>query len=252
MMPAALDVELDEGRRWVQADAATRRCFLWAENADPAVYDSGDTDNLAYEWRVAQHPRVTLLSLPNATDYMMAAAAGRLGASYPGARAWHYLPLAGSTETAISANRTADQTATMADRRMLYTERYFGPTSDLLLLSPGPNIPSGQFVFQRWAEDHLWYTARATIDAAMKANAGVNLNDAGLQTLCDTLGADLVQLFNAGVIDSDYTVTYVPLDQVPAGELAVGDFKTTGAIIVSATVTPKLRKLRVTAYLAVV
>lgn len=252
LMPAAVDAELDEGRRWVQADTTTRRCFLYAENADAGVYDPLDTDNLAVKWLTAAHPRVNLLSHPNATEYMAAAAAGRLGGSYPGARAWHYLPLAGSLESAVTANRTAADTATMKTRRVSYTERYFGPTSPLNLIAVGPNIPSGVFVFQRWAEDHLWYTARATCDAAMSANAGVNLNDAGLQTLVDTIAADLIPLLNAGVIDADYVVSYVPLADVPPGELAVGDYKTTGAIKIEATVTPQLRALRVTAFLAVV
>ena len=252
LMPAASDPELDEGDRWTGADRTTRRCFLFAENNDAGVYDSGDTDNLAVKWLTASRERVNLLSHPNATEHMAFAVAGRIGAAYPGSRAAHYLPLAGSLESAITANRTSDQTATMKARRMSWTERYDGPTSKLLLISVGPNVPSGVFVFQRWAEDQLWYIARALCDSAMSANPGVNLDDAGLRTLVDTISPALLEMVTEGVLAADYTVSYVPLDQVPAGELAIGDYKTTGAIVINATVTPKLRALRVTAYLAVV
>lgn len=241
LTPAALDVEIDEARRWVQADTATRRCFLFGENSDAGVYDDGDTDNLAVLWVTAKHPRVNLLSHPISTDYMQAAAVGRLGGQYPGRRAWHYLALAGSVETEITSDRSSGETATMRTRRVSYTERLYGPLSDLLLL--GGYTPSGHFIYQRWAEDQWWYVIRATIDAAMKANSGVDLDLDGLQSVVDLVSQAMIPMVTEGTLAADFIVTHNFAD-VPAGEIAVGNFATTGRILAEATITPKLRAMR--------
>lgn len=252
LLPGALDVENDEARRWAGADTATRRNFVFAESTDVGIYDSADTDNLAVDWLTAQYKRANLLSHPTSTDYRQAAMVGRVGGAFPGKRAWHYIATSGSVETTITANRTSAQTSTMRTRKVSYTERLFGPTSDLLTL--GGYTPSSNFIVQVHAEDWWWYTIRATVDAVMKGNAGVNLDAAGLQGVVDTVAQAMIPLVTNNVIANDFTVAYTPADltEVPAGELALGDFKTTGRILASATITPKLRALRVSAEFALV
>lgn len=247
LAPGALDVENDEARRWVQDDETNRRNFLFAESTDAGIYNSGDTDNLAVDWSTAEYSRVNLLSHPTATDYRQSATVGRVGGAFPGSRAWHYIATTGSTETTITANRTAAQTSTLRTRKCSYTERLYGPSSDLLTL--GGYTPSGHYVVQRHAEDWWWYTIRATIDAEMKSNAGVNLDGPGLQGVVDKVKQAMTPLVTNNVISADYTVVYEPADltTLPNSELSIGDFKTTGRILASATITPKLRALRVEA-----
>jgi hypothetical protein len=247
LTPGALDVENDEARRWVQGDIVSRRNFLFAESTDTGIYDSGDTDNLAVDWLAEEYTRVNLLSHPTATDYRQSAMVGRLGGAFPGSRAWHYLATTGSDETTVTANRTLTQTSTLRTRRVSYTERLYGPASDLLTL--GGYTPSGHYIVQRHAEDWWWYTIRATIDSVMKGSAGVNLNAEGLQGVVDAVKQAMTPLVTNSVIADDYTVAFEPSDltEVPNGELSIGDFKTTGRILASATITPKLRALRVEA-----
>jgi hypothetical protein len=248
LMPGAVDAVLDEGRRWVHADRVTRRCVLLAENADPAVYDIGDTDNLGALWSVAGYDRAYLLSHPNATDYIFAGMVGRLGGSPPGSRRWHRVVVTGSTESTITANRTTAETLTMLARGVSYTERFDGPASDLEFING--TGPASIAIYQKHTEDDLWYRARVIIDDAMKSAAGVNLTEAGLQSLADAIAAGLVPMVNAGSLAPDISVSFVPLEDVPPGEIALGDYQSTGAVVVSATITPRLKKLRVSATLA--
>ncbi len=247
LTPGALDVENDEARRWVGATTTRRRNFLFAEGTEVGFYDSTDITNIAYDWITAEYPRVNLLSHPTATDYRQSANVGRVGGAFPGSRTWHYFATTGSTETAVTSARTLTQTATMRTRRMSYTERLDGPTSDLLTL--GGYTPDGYMIYQVHAEDWFWYTINQTVDIVMKSNAGVNLDKAGLQSLCDKIAQDMMPLVNNNVIGDDFTVTYEPIDlsEVPGSELSIGDFMTTGRILASATIDPKLAKLRVEA-----
>lgn len=252
LLPGALDVEKDEARRWAGADTALRRNVVLAESTDAGIYDDGDTDNLAALWADGEYKRAALVSHPTATDYQMSAMVGRVGGAFPGSRTWHYLVTEGSTETTVTAHRTAAQTLTMRSRFCSYTERLEGPESDLLFL--GGYTSSGNFIYQVHAEDWWWYTIRAVVDRMMKGDAGINLNKAGLQSVVDAIAQAMIPLVTAGVIADDFTVAYEPTDlaQIPNAELAIGDFKTTGRILASATITPKLAALRVEAEFALV
>lgn len=243
LIPGASEAEAEESLRWVQMDTDERRCVLFAETADADAYNPNDSDNLAARWAAAKHPRAALLSHPTATDYRQSANVGRVGGAFPGSRTWHYFATEGSTETTITAARKLTDTATLRDRFCSYTERLYGPKSDLLTL--GGYVSSGHFIFQRHAEDWWWYTIRETIDRVMKGNLGVNLNDAGLQGVVDTISQAMIPLVDNGVIGDDFVVAYEPTDltQVPASQRARGDFKTTGRIIARATITPKLAAL---------
>lgn len=251
-VPGMVDAEIREALRWVQADTVSRRNFLVYDEAGVGVYDATDTDSLAYEFKVAGHTRVNGLCHPNATEYAQGMAIGRVGGGFPGRRAQHYIALSGSVETTVSANRTSGQVSTMEDRAVSWTERLFGPTSDLLLLAPAPNIPSGHYIYQRHAEDYWWYTMRAAIDGYLKRDEGVDLDAAGLQDLADFVAQQMLPLVTNNVIADDFTVTFTPLADIPAGELAIGDYKTSGKILASATITPKLRKLTVSAEFSLV
>jgi hypothetical protein len=249
--PGALEVEYKEAIRWAQADITTRRNFVFQDSTAVALYDSGDTSNIAVEYATAGHTRVNLLSHPTATDYAQAMAIGRLGGGFPGKRAWHYAELTGSLEVTVTPNRTVAQVNTLSSRFTSRSERYFGPSSPLLLLAEDPNIPSEAYIFQRHAEDWWWYTMVLAVDAMMRSNAGVDLIEAGLQGAVDGLSQAMIPLVTEGVIADDFTFTFTDLALIPAGEKARGDFKTTGRLLASATVTPKLRSLRVSAQFAV-
>jgi hypothetical protein len=252
LMPGALDVELDEGRRWAGADVVNRRNVMIGETATVGVYDGSDTTNIAVDWFNGEYKRAALLSHPTATDYMAAAWVGRVGGAFPGSRTWHFLVTEGSDETTITAARSLSQTQTMRQRFTSYTERFYSPADDLRTL--GGYVSSGNFIYQVHAEDWWWYTIRQTVDLILQSNAGVNLDKAGLQSVCDKISQDMIPLVTAGVIRDDFTVTYEPLDlsTLPPSELSIGDFKTTGRILASATITPKLAALRVEAEFALV
>lgn len=250
LLPGALDVEFDEARRWAGADITTRRNFVFAETTTAGIYDSTDTSNIAVDWLTGGYKRVNLLSHPTATEYRAAAMVGRVGGAFPGSRTWHYLATTGSVETTITANRTSSQTSTLQTRMCSYTERFYGPTSDLMTV--GGTTPSEHQIYQVHAEDWWWYTIRATVDAEMASNAGVNLDAEGLQGVVDKVAQAMIPLVTNNVIADDFTVTFTPLSEIPAGELAVGDFKTSGRILASATITPKLKKIRVSAQFALV
>ena len=250
MAPGASDLVNNEARRWVQADTTSRRTFFFGESADAGIFDPGDTDNLAVTWLAAKYTRVNLMQHVNLTDYIQASVIGRLGGSFPGSRTFHILPLSGTVTSAGISPRTVTATTALKTRLTSYTERWYGPEQDLLVLNG--RMPDGQFIFQRWAEDWAWYVLRITVTEALKANAGVNLDAAGLQGVVDLCYTALAPLVTNDVIAPDYVITHVPLAYVPPGELAIGDFKTTGAILASITITPKLAALRVSVSISLV
>jgi hypothetical protein len=134
----------------------------------------------------------------------------------------------------------------MIARRMSFIERLKGPTSPVKILH-GAVPKSSEFIYHRWAEDHWWYTINAIVDAQMKAPEGVNLTTEGLQGVVDAISTATLPFVQAGVIAPNFTVEATPIADVPAGELAIGDFATTGQILATATITPKLRQLKVRA-----
>jgi len=253
LTPGAVDLELAEALRWVQGNTTTRRNFYFAENNDVGVYDPLDTDNLAAVWKTAAHPRVNLRSHPTATDYTQPASIGRLGGAFPGSRQWHYLAISGFTETTITSARSETDTLTMRDRSISYTERLDGPTSALKFFNGVTSanttgVPA--FIYHRHAEDWIWFAAMAIIDQALASALGVNINEAGLQAVSQELEAMLAPLVNNDVIADDFTVSHVPIADIPAGEVSAGDLKTTGGWIINVNVTPKLVKANVSVYLA--
>jgi hypothetical protein len=242
---------LDEARRWVDADTTTRRGFLFAQQADVGLADSADLDNLALTWQLAGRGRSKVWTHPTPTEYMVAAMVGKVGGAFPGSRAWHYLPLVGSVENTLTPARTAGQLQTLFDRRVGYTARFYGPTSDLLMVHG--QLPEDHFVAQVHASDWWWYATTVAMDAEMKSNAGVDLDEAGLRGLAAAVEVATTPMINAGVLAANsVNITFTPIADVPPGELAIGDYQTTGRITVAGVLTPKLRSLAVRAEFAVV
>lgn len=243
LMPGAADYDLDEARRWRNADTTTRRSYILAQNSDPGVFDVLDTDNLAVQWQTISATGVTLWSHPNPVEYFVAAMVGVLGGTFPGARAWHRVVVSGIAESAVTSSRTSDETATAKDRNIAWSERFAGPTSPLEGVS-SQNMPAGNFIFQQWAADWWWYTINATVDRLQRAPAGIDMTDIDLQRVASVIKTDSAPLVNAGVL-ADVSTSFVLIEDVPEGEVAIGDYKTTGKITYSGTITPKLRALAV-------
>lgn len=244
LAPAATDADLDEARRWCGADSVGRRCHLFGENSDPGVFDVLDTDNLAVQWVTGAYPRASLFSHPLATEYFAAGMIGRVGGGFPGQRAWHKLTVSGLLENVVTPDRSSDGTATARARRVMYSERFFGPESSLQGVS-SENIAGGNFIYQRWAVDWWWFTIRAAVEEILTSNEGVDLTDEGLQKVATLVTERSLPLINAGVLAPGPTVTFVPVADIPPGEAAIGDYKTTGLITYTGVITPKLRALRV-------
>jgi hypothetical protein len=243
LMPGAADYDLDEARRWRNADTTTRRSYILAQNSDAGVFDVLDTDNLAVQWQTISATGVTLWSHPNPVEYFAAAMVGVLGGTFPGARAWHRVVVSGIAESAVTSSRTSDETATAKARNIAWSERLDGPTSPLEGVS-SQNMPAGNFIFQQWAADWWWYTINATVDRLQRAPAGIDMTDIDLQRVASVIKTDSAPLVNAGVL-ADVSTSFVLIDGVPEGEVAIGDYKTTGKITYSGTITPKLRALAV-------
>ena len=242
---------LDEARRWVDADTTTRRGFLFAQQVDVGLADSVDTDNLALTWQLAKRARSKVWTHPTPTEYMVAAMIGKVGGAFPGSRAWHYLPLSGSVESTLTPARTAGQLQTLFDRRVGYTARFYGPTSELTIHHG--QLPDDHFVAQVHAADWWWFATTVAMDAEMKSNAGADLDEAGLRGLATAVEVATTPMINARVLAaSSVSVTFTPIVDIPPGELAIGDYQTTGRITVSGVLTPKLRSLAVRAEFAVV
>lgn len=237
--------------RWCEASAglnSARRnvCLLQTNDADILA---GTEPNFASVLVGLGYTRSFPVLHANLTDKMTAAYFGRYGAQPPGSKAWHFGRLGGSSET-TNLVYSITQVENAKAQRVAIVERD-GPSVSLPLRINWGMGAGEFFLVQKQAEDAWWYECGVAM--VRELEQGLNLDDEGIGTL--VAAVDQVNLsFGTGetpVLDLDQTTTTpVPLSSVPAAEQELGDYKTTGGIIVSTVLTPKLRSLRVSATFA--
>ena len=236
-----------ECARWAEASAvanSTRRNVTTLQTDDADIQDAVEP-NFASTLVLLARTRSFPLRHANAVDKMSAAWFGRYGGQAPGSFAWHFGEQAGTTETTdiIYTQTNGDN---FAAQRTAWVERD-GPAASAALrtyaLGPGAG---GFFKVQKQAEDFWWLQTNAAIIAAVAG--GLNMDPEGIAALVAEVERVNQILGATNVIDLDQTVvTPVPLENVPAAERAVGDYQTTGGILVETLLIPKLRAVRVSA-----
>ena len=238
-----------EWSRWAEGTQATTskyRCVC-----DPQLVDSDIKDavepNTASILVALNRKRTFPVVHVNTSDRMTGARAGRYaGYQPPGVKGWHFGELGGTSLT-TTIIYTVDEGENLKAAQVGWIERDVPDSPVRTVWNQG----SGDFfVEQVAAEDYWWLSTKAAIEA--KLDSGFNLDAQGIAELVAAINAINLELAAAGILDiTRTTVTPVPLADVPAAELAVGQYTTpNGGIEVSTVLIPKGRSISVSAVFA--
>ncbi len=248
--PAEAEGTLLEVSRWCQAGESwpTRRrnvCILPTMDADILTSTEPNfADTLIGLNRTCSFA----LYHVNTSDKMNGSWSGRYIKMFPGSKAWHYGRVNGTSLTS-TINFDHDEGEALVDARCSWVERDGSSTTDFVYIFGG--VGAGGFTLAQKMAEHAWWLR---CDEAMKTvqQAGLDLDEIGLAQIKSAILIASQPFIDAGVLDeSSIVITPVPLASVPAAELAVGDYLTTGGVNVSGVITPKLHALRVSSVFAV-
>lgn len=252
--PGTADGIVLEASRWAelsQVKGTTRRNICQPQSSESGIPDIGDLDNLALTLLVLGRKRTFLEYHVSNSDFMTAAVFGLYGGQQPGSRAWHLRPISGTTLTTTIGPSvfTLEINQVLRDRAVSWIERYGPSAADPVVHAWGQG--SDLFFFEQiQAEDFWWIEVNAAMLAIQQSVEGWTLDEPGIAKLVDGVDQVNVRLasFTPPVLDLDRTtVTPTPLADIPANELAVGDYKTSGGIDVVAQLIPRGRSLAVDA-----
>jgi hypothetical protein len=153
---------------------------------------------------------------------------GRLYSRPPGTSKIAWWRMVGSTQT---TQTTATQDTTFRTKRASWTDlidvdgqvKYFGGRDG-----------TGDPMYWYLARDHWFDRIEARIVFQLSTLDAIDMTDVGIEVgLVAAVRAEMDAMITAGTLAEGYTISVVPMADVPPGEVQAGDYQTTGTITVS-------------------
>jgi hypothetical protein len=242
--PTENEGTLIEASRWAEGGESfptRRRNVIILPTTDADILDSTEP-NFADTMILLGRNCSFVLYHPNTGDKMGASFAGRYIKIFPGSKPWHYGYVKGTTET-TTINYEYDEGENMKDARCSWIERDGEASTDFIYVFGG--VGSGGYTLEQKMTEHYWWL-KCTATMKKLQQAGVDLTDDGLAQIKSSISLTTAEL-GSSVDQSSLVITPVPLEDVPAAELAVGDYMTSGGVSISITIPPKLRGIALNA-----
>lgn len=225
--PALGPYGLTELARWTHADGVHTG---GSQSSDANIPDDGSSADGPSLIQALAYSRTNVTYRALDTDYVAAMVLGHVLPAPAGSVNYAWRPLTGSVLATLTSSANV---ATFRSKRSSWAElidedgevKYFGGRD-----------ANGTPMYHWSAIDNWYDNVRAKLVFMMTAYDAIDFTDEGIDaTLVAGLRETMDIMVAAGTLMPEYTITAVPVADVPDGEIQEGDYQTTGAINIEAT-----------------
>lgn len=241
--PALGPYGLVELARWVHADG---KHVAGTQSSDADIPDSGESGDGPSLIKALGYKRCDIAYRATDTDYVRAMVLGHVMPAAAGSVNYSWRELVGST---LAVGTSSANVGTFRLKRASWAElidvdgkvKYFGGRDGF-----------GQPMYHYSAIDNWQDNIIATIVNTQTVTPGIDFTDDGLEAeMIPALRKAMDLMVGANTLSPGYTITALPVADVPEAEVLAGDYQTTGEIIIDAELRTFTDRIRVTGKFAI-